>query len=101
MFDKLTACGYAAGEPGGENEVAGFTPEQVESLARDEHDSWYAERRQSGWSFGPEKDVEHKLSPYMIPYDGLTEEIKELDRDAVRNVFPLIHSIGMAIYHAG
>ena len=37
----------------------------------------------------------------MIPYDGLTEEIKELDRDAVRNVFPLIHSIGMAIYHAG
>ena len=31
----------------------------------------------------------------------LISTIRELDRDAVRNVFPLIHSIGMAIYHAG
>lgn len=100
MFDKLTACGYAAGEPGLPGEIGDFTPEQAERLARDEHDSWVAERKENGWRYGPEKDVEKKLSPYLVPYDALDEEIKELDRDAVRNVFPMMKLIGLGVYPA-
>lgn len=100
MFDKLRACGYVTGAPGGCDEVSGFTPEEIERLARTEHDSWMDERTQDGWKYGPVKDVEKKLSPYLLPYDALTEEIKELDRDAVRNVFPLLRQIGLAVYQA-
>lgn len=100
MFDKLTACGYVAAPAGAPGEIDGFTPEQVEALARDEHDSWVAERQESGWQYAPVKDAEKKLSPYLIPYDQLTEEVKELDRDAVRNVFPLLHEIGLGVYRA-
>jgi hypothetical protein len=48
--------------------------------------------------FGVEKDVEKKESPYMVPYDALTEEIKELDRDTIRNIIPLVETVGLRVY---
>jgi len=98
-FDKLRKTGYdALIEGNGREEVQSFTKDQIEILARDEHDSWYEERIQNGWVYGINKDTEKKISPFMIPYDQLTEKIKDLDRDVVRNIIPLLHSIGLRIY---
>ena len=55
------------------------------------------ERRKNGWEFGAEKNVEQKQSPYMVPYDALTEDVKDLDRDTIRNMEPLLRSVGLAI----
>jgi hypothetical protein len=55
----------------------------LETLACMEHDRWMAERRSEGWVFGPEKDVEWKVSPYLVPYESLEPEVKHYDREAV------------------
>jgi RyR domain len=61
-----------------------LTGEQVEELARREHDRWQDERRQAAWRYGPVRDAHAKLSPYLVPWDELTEDVRNLDRDAVR-----------------
>ena len=70
----------------------------IETLAEYEHESWVDERASTGWVYGPKKDVAKKISPYLIPYSELTEEIKELDRDTIRNIPDLLEMIGMAIF---
>jgi hypothetical protein len=70
----------------------------VEALAVFEHDDWVKERTLSGWVYGETKDAEKKISPYLVPYEELSEEIKELDRDTIRNLPELLDMIGMAAY---
>lgn len=42
------------------------------------------------------KDAARKITPYLVPYDQLSEEIKEKDRDVIRNIPALLERIGMA-----
>ena len=97
IYDKLEMIGCELRPKGGKGAIRSFTPEQVERLAVYEHEQWMAERLARGWTLG-ERDMEHKRSPYLVPYDELTEEIKDYDRDAVRNIPALCDRIGMAIY---
>ena len=74
-------------------------PESIlEFLAKIEHDDWVQERLSSGWKLGEVKNIDKKISPYLIPYDELTEEIKDYDRDTIRNIPMLLGMIGMAVY---
>lgn len=57
-----------------------FMSEEVENLAKRIHDEWMKEKMRQGWRYGPTKDPEKKTHPDLVPYDALTEEIKELDR---------------------
>ena len=77
--------------------VTSFSSDEIEFLAKYEHDLWMEERINSGWTFGEVKDVEKKKSPYLIPYEDLSEEIKQLDRDTINNIPILLKSIGMAV----
>lgn len=75
-----------------------LTEADVEYLARYEHDLWVAERRESGWQYGAVKDAARKITPYLVPYEALSEEIKELDRDTIRNIPHLLARVGLAVY---
>jgi hypothetical protein len=99
VYTKLTMLGFeVSAEPlEGFNEVMGFSPEQVEMLAREEHDEWVAERIRNGWTHG-ERDAEKKTNPYLIPYAALPENIKDYDRDAVLNIFPILCQLGLRVY---
>lgn len=44
--------------------LAGATPEQS-------HESWLAEKRATGWRFGPTKNPETKEHPCFVPYADL------------------------------
>jgi hypothetical protein len=66
-------------------------------IALIEYDDWVKERIDFGWVFGEKKDIENKVSPYLVPYDELTEEIKEYDRDTIRNIPELLELVGMKI----
>lgn len=63
-----------------------FTPRELERLARMEHDRWWRERECDGWTYAPEKNVQAKKSPYLVPWEELSEEIREYDRVAVRGI---------------
>jgi len=59
------------------------------------------ERLQTVWTYGEKKDVEKKNSPYLVPYEELSESIKELDRDTVRHIPGLLDMIGMGVFKQG
>ena len=63
-----------------------FIPGEIEELAKAEHARWMAERTADGWTYGTNKDAVAKTSPYLVPWEKLTEEIRELDRDTVRRI---------------
>ena len=66
----------------------GFAPAEVESLAQAEHERWMHNKVSQGYRYGPERvDAgPDKRSPSLIPWSELTEENKERDRDAIRNM---------------
>jgi len=68
-------------------ELFEFTPEEVELMAKIEHKRWVSDRRGDGWKYsrGP-KNIKKKTTPYLIPWDELSEEIRELDRNTVREL---------------
>ena len=78
--------------------VTAFTEKEIEFLAEVEHHLWVDERRSTGWIYAEEKDVKQKKSPYIKPYVDLPEEIKELDRDTIRNIIPLVSEVGLLVF---
>lgn len=73
-----------------------FTEKELDKLSRYEHDRWMQERIKLGWQAG-EKDISQKRTPYLVPFDELSEEIKELDRDTIRNIPYLLARNGLTI----
>lgn len=102
ITDKLKRLRYTTAEASADlydkTEIKALSDSQVEYLAKIEHDSWMNERIENGWTYSKEKDTDKKISPYIVPYDDLSEEIKELDRDAVRNMIPLLNGIGVRVF---
>lgn len=99
MRRKVEAIGCEMVPKGGSGgaPVAEFTPDQVDRLARLEHERWMAERAAEGWAYADRKDEARKLSPYMVPYDELTEDVKEYDRGPVLGMLQLLWSEGIAV----
>ncbi len=96
---KLELMGWEMRPKGSEGKSITEIPEEtVESLAVFEHQEWVRERLDFGWVYGEVKDSEKKISPHLVPYDQLSEEIKDLDRDTIRNIPLLLDAIGMAVY---
>jgi hypothetical protein len=64
-----------------------FSDAEVEKASIIEHERWCSERLQQGWRYAPgEKDIEKKTSPYLVPWEKLSEDIKEYDRNMVRGL---------------
>ena len=99
LAEKLDLIGYEILPAINEGEKLLEIPhEWVEKLAFLEHDRWMEERRKSGWSYGKVKNISQKVSPYLIPYDQLSEEIKEKDRDIIRSIPALLNRVGLAAF---
>lgn len=97
--EKLSAIGcYISAE--GDDPVLEFTEDEVETMAILEHEHWVDERESNGWAYGPVKDVENRLSPYIAPWEQLPEFIKEYDREPSRNIIPLLEKIGLHVFRS-
>lgn len=76
-----------------------FTDAQIESLAEMEHVHWVKDREADGWRYtNGEKDIEARLSPYLAPWENLTEEVKGYDRDTVRHLPAFLAKAGFEVY---
>jgi len=96
---KLDQMGWEMRPKGSEGELIAEIPEDiVEALAVVEHEDWMQERLGNGWRYGEVKDQENRISPHLVPYEQLSEKIKDLDRDAIRNIPTLLDMIDLAIY---
>jgi hypothetical protein len=78
-----------------------FSSDEVELLARMEHDRWWKEREAAGWTYAPEKSEPRKESPYLVPYDDLSEDVKDYDRNTVRAMPAFLAEVGFAVIRVG
>ncbi len=74
-----------------------FTKDEVERLAEMEHGRWNAERLLEGWTLGERKDVTRKISPYLVRWADLPEEVKDWDRGTVSKIPAFLAKIGLEI----
>lgn len=63
-----------------------FTDAEVDIMADMEHDRWMTERRLAGWVYSKDRDVHRKVSPFLVPFAELPEDVKEWDRQFVRAI---------------
>ena len=94
IYDKLDIIGCELKPI--DNKAYALSNDEIELLAEIEHEDWIKERIDSGWTLG-DKDTENKKSPYLIPYNELSEEIKDYDRDTIRNIPKIVGLIGLEI----
>ncbi len=74
-----------------------FTNEEIGLMAVMEHDRFVKERKRDGWVKGPVKDNEKKTNPTLIPWDELSEEDKDKDRDAIKNMPQILADAGFKV----
>lgn len=77
----------------------GFDDGEIERLARDEHVRWMRERESQQWTYGPAKDLSARKSPDLCPWEELTEEAREKDRQAVRSIPEVLARAGLMAVH--
>jgi hypothetical protein len=69
----------------------------AERLARNAHEVWAAERLAAGWRFGPRRDDIRKEHPSLVPYDDLSEDEKQYDREVSMQTIKAILALGFRI----
>jgi ppGpp synthetase/RelA/SpoT-type nucleotidyltranferase len=98
---KLRGIKYSMHEVGKENikrtELPQLTDGQIELLAEMEHARWIVERLRAGWTYGPEKDLDRKVSPYLVPWRKLPDNVRKWDRDTVCKIPQFLAEVGIEI----
>jgi serine phosphatase RsbU (regulator of sigma subunit) len=97
---KLLAIGYRIRpvRKGYKAKALHLDDEEVETMARVEHLRWSWEKRLNGWTYGRARDERHKRHPNLVPYEELTGDEKEKDRELVRLVPGILSDIRYEAY---
>ena len=78
-------------------EPPAFTADEIELLARMGHDRWRKEREAAGWRLAAARSEGRKESPYLVPYEDLPSDVKEIDRATVRAVPAFLAEVDFAV----
>ena len=85
------------------NTVDIFLPTEIdgyiETIARNVHEVWAAERIAEGWTVGKERDDTKKTHPCLIPYEELPEFEKDYDRNTCRETIKMLLKLGFTLSH--
>ena len=73
-----------------------FQPEQIEELAMMEHARWNVERLLDGWTLG-ERDPANKISPYLVPWNELSPDVRQWDKDTITKLPRRLKKLGYEI----
>ena len=68
-----------------------------EDLAKHVHEVWAKGRIAQGWTHGPLRNDELKQTPCLVPYEELTEEERDYDRNTSQETLRLILKLGYRI----
>ncbi|KAL4165193.1 hypothetical protein KRP22_003924 [Phytophthora ramorum] len=69
----------------------------AELLSQNAHEVWAVGRIDQGWRWGTERDNDTKLHPDLIPYEALTEQDKQYDRDTSMSALKVITALGYVL----
>lgn len=71
----------------------------VELLAENTHEIWAKKRIEQGWTFGPSRDDEKLEHNGLVPYESLSKEEKQFNRDSAIETVKLILCSGFKFRH--
>lgn len=74
-----------------------ISAEMLELLAQSEHNRWMANRYLSGWTYAAVRNDKQKYHPSLIPWEQLSHEEKEKDRDTVRLMSRILELAGLRV----
>ena len=69
----------------------------AENIAKNVHEVWSECRMKDGWTYGEERNDAKKRHPCLVPYEELSEEEKEYDRNTSIETIKLILKLGFKI----
>lgn len=69
----------------------------AEDIAKNVHEVWASGRMKDGWTYGEECNDAEKKHPCLVPYEDLSEEEKEYDRNTSIETIKLILTLGFKI----
>ena len=77
-----------------------ITGNEIEDLAKFEHERWLDEKRANGWKYGEKRDDAHKIHPSLLEWDDLIkirpDEVKK-DEQAIKAIPKVLKVIGMRV----
>ncbi len=74
-----------------------FSPQEVDALARSEHERWCEEMRAKGYRYGLNNDPKQKTNPYLRPWEDLSDAEKKFNREFIRILPQLVANAGLQI----
>jgi hypothetical protein len=97
IANKLAAVGYVM-MPARSNEPPfEFPGDDLDFLARMEHDRWMRDKLRHGWTYGDKTDKDKKIHESLEPWEDLSEEEREKDREMIRGIPKILAKAGYAI----
>jgi len=69
----------------------------VELIAKNVHEVWAEGRIKEGWTYGEVKDSTKKTTPCLVPYEQLSEQEKDYDRNTALETIKLVLKLGYKI----
>ncbi|HTR84831.1 MAG TPA: RyR domain-containing protein, partial [Reyranella sp.] len=96
MLAKLRGLGLhaVAGAPKAEIEI---DAERLDALGRQEHERWCRDRWLAGWTLADKRDDARRRHTDLVPYDALSEAVRDLDRQTVRSLPALFGELGIGL----
>jgi len=78
--------------------VTSFSKEEELKMSKLEHGRFVAERLLQGWTYGPVKNTEKKISPYLVAWDEVPADVQKFDFNSIMNYPLLLKMAGLEIY---
>jgi hypothetical protein len=97
LCEKVHRVGYVVDTCGNAAPATTFTREELDVMAQMEHARWVVERLSDGWTLGPGRDARRKISPYLVSWQALSEDVKDKEREMVRAIPKLLAEIGYQV----
>lgn len=98
-FEKLHQLGYTVHKITDRDITLMMFPEdEIEIMAEMEHGRWNVERLLDGWRWEERRDVMKKTSPYLVGWSELPDDVKERDREPVRQIPEFLAKVGLEIH---
>jgi RyR domain len=94
---KLAAVNCAISPRFGPGGDAVLSEDDLEYLARSEHERWLADLQEAGWQFAPERSDDGKLHPGLRPWAQLPAPLRNRCHDAVRELSDILADAGFRI----
>lgn len=103
IIKALKEKGYSVVSQNYEGEaISEFTTDELEFLAKNEHDQWCDYKAELGWTYDEVKSDENKTNPNLCEWDDLKEETREFNINTFK-MLPKICSnenVGLKIVRA-